>query len=118
MGASGSSSKADLRRRILLISAAALCLVIFIGFTVSFLLNRGLEGQVHEALQGTTLAPPEGSLASADSLHRLETLRQTLETLTTYNRDGAPLRYRWGLYAASTSPASKHCFSDRRRTVW
>jgi type VI secretion system protein ImpL len=101
MGASGSSSKADLRRRILLISAAALCLVLFIGFTVSFLLNRGLEGQVHEALQGTTLAPPEGSLASADSLHRLETLRQSLETLTAYNRDGAPLRYRWGLYAGN-----------------
>src|ERR1039457_1155679 len=53
MGASGSSAKTDLLRRILLISAAVLCLVFCIGFTVSFFLNRGLERQVHEALQGT-----------------------------------------------------------------
>lgn len=101
MGASGSSSKANLRRRILLICAAAFCLLLCIGFTVSFFLNRGLEGQVQEALQGTTAAPSAGSLASVDALRRLETLRQSLEVLTVYNRDGAPLRYRWGLYVGN-----------------
>jgi len=101
MGASGASAKTNLLRRILLISAAALCLVFCIGFTVSFFLNRGLEARVREALQGTTIAPAAGSLASADSLNRLEALRQSLETLTVYNREGAPLRYRWGLYVGN-----------------
>lgn len=101
MGASGSSAKTDLLRRILLVSAAVLCLVFCVGFTVSFLLNRGLERQVQEAVQGTTVAPAAGNLASVDSLHRLESLRQSLETLTVYNREGAPLRYRWGLYAGN-----------------
>ena len=98
MGASGSSAKTDLLRRILLISAAVLCLVFCIGFTVSFFLNRGLERQVHEALQGTAVAPAASNLASVDSLRRLEALRQSLETLTVYDREGATLRYRWGLY--------------------
>ena len=40
-------------------------------------------------------------LASVDSLRRLETLRQSLETLTEYNREGAPLGYRWGLYVGN-----------------
>jgi type VI secretion system protein ImpL len=99
MGASGSSAKTDILRRILLISAAALCLIFCIGFTVSFILNKGLERQVDKALVGTTVAPAAGSLASVDALSRLEKLRQSLETLTDYNREGAPWSYRWGLYA-------------------
>jgi type VI secretion system protein ImpL len=101
MGASGSSAKADLLRRILLVCAAMLCLVFCIGFTVSFALNKGLERQVHDALQGTAVAPADGTLASVDSLRRLEALRQSLETLTVNKREGAPLSYRWGLYAGN-----------------
>jgi len=98
MGASGASAKTSLWRRLLLISAAVLCLIFCVGFTVSFFLNRGLEGQVQEALQGTASLPAGPNLASVESLRRLEALRQTLETLTVYEREGAPLRYRWGLY--------------------
>ncbi|HVN06478.1 MAG TPA: type VI secretion protein IcmF/TssM N-terminal domain-containing protein, partial [Bryobacteraceae bacterium] len=101
MGASGASAKTDVLRRVLLTCAAALCLVFAIGFTVSFALNRGLEGQVHDALQGTAAAPAAGSLATIDSLSRLEALRQSLQTLTVYNREGAPLRYRWGLFVGN-----------------
>ena len=118
MGASGASAKADTLRRILLVLAAALCLVFCIGFTVSVFLNRGLEGQVNEALQGTTVAPAAGSLASVDSLRRLEALRQSLETLTDYNRDGAPLRYRWGLYAGNDMyPDVRRLYFARFRTL-
>ncbi|MEI9970631.1 MAG: ImcF-related family protein [Ignavibacteriota bacterium] len=39
-----------------------------------------------------------GEAASLDSLKKLETLRQSLEVLTKYNRQGAPWGYRWGLY--------------------
>ena len=33
-----------------------------------------------------------------DSLRKLDTLRQSVEILTYYHREGAPLTYRWGLY--------------------
>jgi type VI secretion system protein ImpL len=118
MGASGSSTKANLRRRILLILAAAFCLVFVIGFTVSFVLNRGLEGDVHEALQGATAAPAAASLASVDALRHLENLRQSLDTLTVYNREGAPLRYRWGLYAGNDLyPDVRRLYFTRFRAV-
>jgi type VI secretion system protein ImpL len=45
---------------------------------------------------------PGANLASLDSLRRLDTLRQSLQTLTTYNREGAPLSYRWGLYVGNS----------------
>jgi type VI secretion system protein ImpL len=98
MGASESSAKTNLWRRILLASIAALCLVSSIILTVSFFQNRSLETQVKDALRGTAVAPGGASLASVDSLRRLETLRQSVETLSFYRRDGAPLNYRWGLY--------------------
>jgi type VI secretion system protein ImpL len=118
MGASGSSAKTDLLRRILLIAAALICLVFCIGFTVSFLLNRGLEDQVNDALKGTTVAPAAGSLASVDSLRRLEALRESLATLTTYNRDGAPLSYTWWLYAGDKMyPEVHRLYFERFRTL-
>jgi type VI secretion system protein ImpL len=98
MGASRASAKTDLVRRILLISAAAICLIFCIGFTVSFFLNHDLEKQIVEAASGTSVAPAGTNLASIESLRHLESLRQSLQTLTEYNREGAPLRYRWGLY--------------------
>jgi type VI secretion system protein ImpL len=98
MGASGSSAKTDLVRRILLTSAAVVCLIFCIGFTISFFLNRDLEKQIEVAASGTSVAPVGTNLASLESLRRLENLRRSLQTLTEYNRDGAPLSYRWGLY--------------------
>ena len=118
MGASGSSAKTDLLRRILLITAAVLCLVFCVGFTVSFFLNRGLEGRVHEELQGTITPPAAANLAPVDSLRSLEALRQSLETLTNYNREGAPLRYRWGLYAGNDLyPDVRRLYFTRFKTL-
>ncbi|HWB97086.1 MAG TPA: ImcF-related family protein, partial [Bryobacteraceae bacterium] len=98
MGASGSSAKADTLRRILLGSAAVLCLIFALGFTVSFFRNRSLENRINDAVRGSAVVPAAETVASADSLRRLETLRQSLATLSTYHREGAPLSYRWGLY--------------------
>ena len=100
MGASGSSSKTDLWRRVLLILAAALCLIFCIGFTTSFFQNHALEGQVRDARQGTVVAPA-ATTASLDSLASLEALRQSLDTLSVNKREGAPLSYRWGLYVGN-----------------
>ncbi len=100
MGASGASTKTSSARRILFLAAASLCLLAAILFTVSFFKNRGLEAQVRDAAQGiSTTAAPAGALASANDLRQLDTLRLALERLTGYHRGGAPLGYRWGLYA-------------------
>jgi len=113
MGASSSSTKTSMLKRVLLASAAALCLIFSICFIVSYAQNHGLESDVQRAAMGITAGAPTGNnLASIDDLRRLESLRQTLAVLTTYNREGAPLSYRWGLYAGDSlyPPAYKLYF--------
>ena len=101
-GAGGSSTQANMMRRILLISAAALSLLLAIAWLVSYGNNKDLVTRAREAAQGISAAESTGmNLPSADALKRLETLRQSLETLTGYERNGAPWSYRWGLYTGS-----------------
>jgi type VI secretion system protein ImpL len=102
MGASGSSTKTSAARRILLMAAAALCFVAMILFTVSFFKNRGLEAEVRTAAQDLAAGPPPAAdLAPTDQLHRLENLRQSVERLQGYQRDGAPFTYRMGLFVGN-----------------
>ena len=99
MGASGASTKTNTLRRMLLASGGALCLILIACFTLSYFKNRALENRALDAARGISSAESTGlTLASVDSLRRLDTLRQSLETLTLYRREGAPLSYRWGLY--------------------
>jgi type VI secretion system protein ImpL len=99
MGASGASTKTSGSRRLLFAIAAALCLLFAIFFTVSFFNNHGLETQVGDAAKGIASGEAVGAdLASVDSLRKLDTLRQSVQTLATYHREGAPLMYRWGLF--------------------
>jgi type VI secretion system protein ImpL len=99
MGASAASTRTSGARRILLGVAASLCLLFAIFFTVSFFKNHGLEAQVSDAARGIGSGEAVGAdLASVDSLRKLDTLRQSVETLTYYHREGAPLSYRWGLF--------------------
>jgi type VI secretion system protein ImpL len=99
-GASSSSIRASMPRRILLLTASLLCLIYSVCLLVSFGKNRALANNVKLASAGINAAAPPaaGEAASLDSLKKLETLRQSLEVLTKYNRHGAPLGYRWGLY--------------------
>ncbi len=100
MGASGSSVKTSGARRILFACAAALCAIVAILFTVSFFKNRALENRVQDAAHAIGSGEAVGAdFASVDSLRKLDTLRESVETLSGYHRDGAPLMYRWGLYA-------------------
>ena len=102
MGASGSSTRTSFARRVLFLAAAVLCLALSIVFTVSFFNNHGLETRVRTAAQGSAAAAVAGAnLAPADSLRKLEALRQSLETLIQYRREGAPLFYRMGLYVGN-----------------
>ena len=115
MGASGASVKTNLLRRVLLASAAVLCLVVSTGFLVSYLRNHALETAVQQAAAGTpAVAANSDALPSVESLRRLESLRQSLATLTTYHREGAPLSYRWGLYVGDDLyPHVRRLYFDR-----
>ena len=119
MGASGASTKTNSTRRLLFTAAAALCFIFFVGATVSFFQNRGLVAQAREAAQGISSTESSGAnLATADSLRKLETLRQSLETLGKYRREGAPWSYRWGLYAGNRMyPEVRTVYFDRFRQL-
>ena len=119
MGASGSSTKTSFARRVLLLAAAALSLILAIGFSVSFLQNRALESQAREAAQATSPAASNGlDLASVESLRQLDTLRQSLVRLVTYRRNGRPWSYRWGLYTGDDLyPHLRRIYFDRFRNL-
>jgi type VI secretion system protein ImpL len=119
-GASASSIRASVPRRILLLTAAALCLIYSIALMVSFGKNRALANDVKQASAGIAAVGSSGdAIPSLDSLKRLETLRASLETLTTYNRKGAPWSYRWGLYIGDDlyPEVRKLYFADFRRML-
>ena len=100
MGASGFSTKVSFMRRLLIMAGALVCLVLAVAVTVSFVGNRSLQADAANAarqLQATQSAP--GQLPSVDDLKRLDALRQVLETLGHYRKDGAPWSLRWGLYS-------------------
>ncbi len=100
LGASGSSVKTSMARRALLGAAAVLCLLFGVIFAISYGGNRSLESDATDAATAIR-APEQGSLASTGALTRLEALRQSLDTLTRYEREGPPLHLRWGLYSGS-----------------
>jgi type VI secretion system protein ImpL len=118
-GASGSSVKTSLARRLLLGAGAALSVILIAGFTVSYFHNRALETQVRDAARGiAAVESSAGELAPLDSLRRLDTLRQALETLEEYRRDGAPWSYRWLLYVGDNLyPSARAVYFDRFRRL-
>ena len=78
-------------------------LIFIIGFIVSFVRNKNLENQVVTAAQGISDTQLTGQqLAGIDQLTKLDTLRQSVETLSDYQQNGAPWSMRWGLYAGNT----------------
>jgi type VI secretion system protein ImpL len=119
MGASGASVKTGFARRALFGAAAALCLVLSILFTVSFFKNRALETQARDAAESLSSAGAPGqNLASLDSLRKLETLRQSLDTLVRFRREGEPWSYRWGLYSGDALyPEVRRIYFDRFRQL-
>jgi len=112
---SGSSSKTNLLRRWLLGSAAVASLLLGVAFLVSFSGNRDLETTALSAARGISAAEATGAaLPSIDALNRLETLRQSLDLLTHYDREGAPLALRWGLYSGGgLYPHVRKLYFDR-----
>lgn len=115
MAASGASRKTNAARRALLIAIALISLILIAGFTTSFFKNRALETRVREAAQGIPSSESTGAdMASVGALTKLDTLRQALVDISTWNRDGAPMSYRWGLYSGpAIYPEARRLYFDR-----
>src|SRR5271170_3992993 len=99
LGASGTSTRGDLGRRILFASIAVLAAVWIVVTLISFVGNTHLVSGVRSAAQDLAAVQNLGSQQpTLDSLKKLDSLRQTLVQLRGYNQNGAPTRLRWGLY--------------------
>jgi type VI secretion system protein ImpL len=102
LGASGHSLRAERVRRALIAGPVALCLLWSLATTTSYFKNRSLESRVGDAARDITLTEGGGAeqeLPSRSSLERLDSLRESVELLSRYERDGPPWSMRWGLYA-------------------
>lgn len=116
-GASGTSARTELTRRILLMGACGLLAFWAFALTISYFGNRALEQQVIEATRGIGASEGGGAaegLPSVDALRRLDTLRESVELLSRYEREGAPWRIRWGLYVGSDMyPSARKIYFSR-----
>jgi type VI secretion system protein ImpL len=119
MGSSGASIKTSFARRLLLGIAAGLCFFAALGFTLSFFKNRALEAEVRDAAVGIpSVQLAATDLAPVDHLRKLETLRQSMEWLSYYRREGAPWGYRWFLYVGNDLyPEARRIYFDRFRQL-
>jgi type VI secretion system protein ImpL len=103
LGASGTSTRGDLGRRVLFASIIGLAAAWIIFTIISFVGNARLVSGVRDAGQDLSAVQSPGSQPpTIDSLKRLDALRQTLLQLRAYNQNGAPLHLRWGLYTGDS----------------
>jgi type VI secretion system protein ImpL len=114
------SGRTNVFRRIAFASISLLILVCLVWLTVSWAHNAALERSVLSAAQALpSTATPPGTLASAQSLDALDHLRAAILSLEGYQRNGAPLSYRFGLYHgdALLGPARQIYFDHFRRLL-
>jgi type VI secretion system protein ImpL len=98
-GVSGGNTKANFWRRALLATAAAIAFIWICGLTISFFSNRALESDLVRSAQAIHVSDASAPTpASLDALLQLDALRQSMQELTGYERNGAPFHLRWGLY--------------------
>ena len=119
LGASSVSTRTDGTRRLLLGVAGALGLIATGLFTWSYFNNRALESELAEAskaLRGVQVA--QGEVPTLESLNKLDRLRGVLERLRGYQKEGAPLMMRWGLYTGDTLlPTSRKLYFESFRNI-
>ena len=120
-GTGAASVHARILRRGLIGLAAGMLLIWSAGMTISYFNNRSLQAEVLEAARGIGFGEGGGAgeaLPSLDALQRLDRLRAAVGVLSQYQREGAPLRYRWGLYAGNRMyPPSRQLYFNRFHQV-
>jgi type VI secretion system protein ImpL len=87
-------------RRILLAAATAVALVFAVGWTSSWLNNRAAVKEAMDAAQALPVVDlGQNAAPSLQDLEKLDRQRLVLQKLTGWERNGAPMSMRWGLYA-------------------
>ena len=83
-------------------AAAAIAALIVVPASFSYAKNRALVAETQEiARAGSGIDWSDGAPLS-DKLAKLEPLRARVAELDQWNKDGAPLSYRWGMYMGET----------------
>lgn len=110
----------DMYRRVMFGTAAFFALLFCFLFIRSWWGNSSLLGDVQQAGAASYAFQPNAhALPSIETLRGMEGLRQQLETLLDYNRNGAPWRLRWGLYAGNrVLPSTYDLYFQRFRQVF
>jgi type VI secretion system protein ImpL len=102
LAATAGGAKVNLLRRVLLATTAGLAIFYTLMLFISFAANRRIYHRVEAAVRNVSgAALPAGDVATSETLRQLDTLRQVTELLGTWNRKGAPIGYRWGLYSGN-----------------
>jgi type VI secretion system protein ImpL len=114
------STRVSLLRRWMLAGAAVIFLFYAVALLVSFFNNRDLELATRRdaaSLAAGSSEMPE--VADRSQLQQLEELRRLLTRLNSYETDGPPLSYRFGLYSGQRvyAEASRIYFAHFRRLL-
>lgn len=101
-------------RRALLGSVVGVAMIVATLFTISFVANRSLEDRAVRAAQVAVARTSDAATPGMESLTALDSLGAVLRTLRRYEAEGAPLAYRWGLYAGDELLApTRRVYFDR-----
>nr|WP_246410000.1 ImcF-related family protein [Granulicella aggregans] len=114
--AMAASSRVVLVRRIALASVSLALLVWSVGLTVSYINNAALERNIRDAAASLPGAGATTDFADTQQLASLDRLRLALLQLRDFDRNGAPWRFRWGLYRGQALiPTTRALYFERFR---
>ncbi len=116
----GGGARLDFLRRGLITAAAAACVILAIGFTVSWAKNRSL---IRAATAAVTQARDVGNAPGRtvdEDITKLDVLREQTARVTEWEHKGRPLGYRWGLYTGNNVQPllAKVYFAGFNRILW
>ena len=119
LASTSNSQRTHTFRRIVLGTVSILLLAFLVCLTISWSNNSKIE---HAILDAASALPPTnvpaGVLAPQQSLAALDQLRANLVELEDYQKNGAPLMYRWGLYHGdSVLEGARRIYFDRFRRL-
>jgi type VI secretion system protein ImpL len=114
------SRRNDMYRRIAFASLCFFAFVLSVLWSRSWFGNASLLGDVKTAAKSSySFQPNMRAVPSLDTLKGMEALREQLETLLDYQRNGPAWRIRWGLYAGNgVEPVLYKLYFQRFRQVF
>jgi len=98
-------------------SVGALLLLLCVLWAFSWRNNRELLSEVQASVESVNRLSAQGG--DPEGIVELESLRAPVARLNDYDRHGAPLSYRWGLYSGNdVAPVMNQLYFERFRNVF